>query len=49
MMNVFRRREKLLSINEDKSSDEIIEGAINLIDPMFDHPWCWNNDPKDVL
>jgi len=49
MMNVFRRREKLLSINEDKSRDEIIEGAINLIDPMFDHPWCWNNYPKDVL
>jgi len=49
MMNVFRRREKILSINEDKSREEIIEGAINLIDPMFDHPWCWNNYPKDVL
>jgi len=49
MMNVFRRREKLLAINEDKSRDEIIEGAINLIDPMFDHPWCWNNYPTDVL
>jgi hypothetical protein len=49
MMNVFRRREKLLAINEDKSRDEIIEGAINLIDPMFDHPWCWNNYPTEVL
>ena len=49
MMNVFRRREKLLSINEDKTRDEIIEGAISMIDPMFDHPWCWNNYPKEVL
>ena len=49
MMNVFRRREKLLSMNEDKSREEIIEGAIELIDGMFDHPWCWNNYPKDVL
>jgi len=49
MMNVFRRREKLLSLNEDKTKEEIIEGAIELIDGMFDHPWCWNNYPKDVL
>jgi len=49
MMNVFRRREKILAANEDKSKEEIIKGAIELIDPMFDHPWCWLNMPDEIL
>ena len=49
MMNVFKRREKILSMFEDGTKEEIIEGAISMIDPMFDHPWCWNNYPKNVL
>ena len=49
MLNVFRRREKLLTANEHKTREEIIDGAIELIDPMFDHPWCWNNFPLDLL
>ena len=49
MMNVFRRRERILATNEDKTREEIIQGAIELMDPMFDHPWCWNNYPTDVL
>ena len=49
MMNVFRRREKILASNEQKTKEEIIEGAIELIDPMFDHPWCWLNMPDEIL
>ena len=49
MMNVFRRREKILASNEQKTKEEIIEGAIELIDPMFDHPWCWSNMPDEIL
>ena len=49
MMNVFRRREKILALNEDKSKEEIIAGAIEIMDPMFDHPYAWNNYPTDVL
>ena len=49
MMNVFRRREKILAINEDKSKEEIIAGAIDIMDPMFDHPYAWNNYPTDIL
>ena len=49
MMNVFRRREKILAINEHKSKEEIIAGAIELMDPMFDHPYAWNNYPTDIL
>ena len=49
MMNVFRRREKILALNEDKTKEEIIKGAIEIMDPMFDHPYAWNNYPTDVL
>ena len=49
MMNVFRRREKILAINEDKTKEEIIAGAVEIMDPMFDHPYAWNNYPTDVL
>tara|TARA_R100001594_G_scaffold11943_2_gene26747 strand:+ start:2178 stop:3245 length:1068 start_codon:yes stop_codon:yes gene_type:complete len=49
MMNVFKRREKILALNEDKSKEEIIAGAIEIMDPMFDHPYAWNNYPTDVL
>jgi hypothetical protein len=49
MLNVFRRREKILAINEDKTKEEIIAGAIEIMDPMFDHPYAWNNYPTDVL
>ena len=49
MMNVFRRREKILALNEDKTKEEIIQGAIEVMDPMFDHPYAWSNYPTDVL
>ena len=49
MLNVFRRREKILAINEDKTKEEIIAGAVEIMDPMFDHPYAWNNYPTDVL
>ena len=49
MLNVFRRREKILALNEDKTKEEIIKGAVEIMDPMFDHPYCWNNYPIDVL
>ena len=49
MLNVFRRREKILALNEDKTKEEIIAGAVEIMDPMFDHPYAWNNYPTDVL
>ena len=49
MMNVFRRREKILTLHEDKTKEEIIAGAIEIMDPMFDHPYAWNNYPTDIL
>ena len=49
MMNVFRRREKILTMFEDGTRDEIIEGALSITEMMWDHPYIWNNYPKDVL
>jgi hypothetical protein len=28
---------------EELPKSEIIENVIDMVDPMFDHPWCWNN------
>ena len=28
---------------------KIIKGAIEIMDPMFDHPYAWNNYPTDIL
>ena len=41
--NVFRRREKILAQFEKKDAPEIIRSASEIIDPNFDHPWCWHN------
>ena len=49
MNNVFIRREKILSLNQDQDRDEIIKNAISLMDGNFDHPWCWNGIPEDLL
>ena len=38
-----------VDLPEDKTKEEIIKGAIELIDPMFDHPWCWLNMPDEIL
>ena len=43
LCKIFKRREKLLSMFEELPKSEIIENVIDMVDPMFDHPWCWNN------
>ena len=49
MNNVFIRREKILSLYQDQDRDGIIENAISLMDGNWDHPWCWNGIPEDLL
>ena len=49
MNNVFIRREKILSLNQDQDRDEIIKNAISLMDGNFDHPWSWSGMPEDLL
>ncbi len=39
--NVFKRREKILAQFEKEEPHKIIQNAVGLIDPNFDHPWCW--------
>jgi len=41
MINVFKRREKLLSQFEDLEPEQIITNVIDMVDPMLDHPYCW--------
>ena len=43
MCNVFRRREKILGQFEKKDPQNILKSAIEIIDPNFDHPYCWHN------
>lgn len=47
--NTFLRREKILSQFQHLERDEIIENAVQMIDPNFDHPWCWQGLPDELL
>jgi len=47
--NTFLRREKILSQFQHLEKEEIIENAVQMIDPNFDHPWCWQGLPEDLL
>ena len=49
MVTVFKRREKLLSQFEDLDPQQIITNTIDLIDPMFDHPYCWHGIGEENL
>jgi len=49
MNYTFMRREKILSQYQHLERDEIIENAIQMIDPNFDHPWCWQGLPEELL
>ena len=49
MNRTFIRREKLLSQFQQESREEIIDHAIDMIDPNFDHPFAWNGLPEDLL
>ena len=46
LVTEFQSTEKEI---EDKTKEEIIAGAIEIMDPMFEHPYAWNNYPTDVL
>ena len=49
MINVFRRREKLLSAFEHLEKEEILQNVIDMVDPMFDHPYCWHGIGDEFL
>ena len=34
---------------QDYTRNEIIEHAVQMIDPNFDHPFAWNGLPVDLL
>ena len=49
MITVFKRREKLLSQYENLDPQQIIENTVQMIDPMFDHPYCWHGIGEENL
>ena len=49
MCNIFRRRELILSQFEDEDKYNIISKAAEIVDPNFDHPWCWFGMPKEFM
>ena len=49
MNRTFIRREKLLSQYQGYTKEEIIEHAVSMIDPNFDHPYAWNGLPDELL
>ena len=49
MFNTFRRREAILTLFQDRSKMEIIEGAASLMDMNLDHPFAWNGMPTELL
>ena len=49
MFNTFRRREQILTLYQDHTREEIIEGAASLMDMNLDHPFAWNGMPPELL
>ena len=49
MFNTFRRREQILTLYQDYTREEIIEGAASLMDMNLDHPFAWNGMPSELL
>ena len=49
MFNTFRRREQILTLYQDFTREEIIEGAASLMDMNLDHPFAWNGMPTELL
>jgi len=49
MFNVFIRREKILTLFQDLTREEIIEGAASLMAMNLNHPFAWNGMPTELL
>ncbi len=49
LFNTFRRREKILSLFEHLTREEIIEEAAAMMDMNLDHPFAWNGMPAELL
>jgi len=49
MFNTFKRREAILTLFQDLTREEIIEGAAGLMDMNLDHPFAWNGMPPELL
>ncbi len=49
MNRTFIRREKILSQFQQESREEIIDHAVQMIDPNFEHPFAWNGLPEELL
>ena len=49
MFNTFRRRERILTLFQDLTREEIIEGAASMMDMNLDHPFAWNGMPPELL
>ena len=49
MNRTFIRREKILSQYQELTREEIIDHAVSMIDPNFDHPFAFNGLPEDLL
>ena len=49
MFRTLLRREKILSLHQDLTREEIIEKCVELIEPAFDHAYAWSDLPPDLL
>ena len=49
LLNIFRRREKLLSMYQEFDRNVLITSMIDSVDMNRDHPWAWNNIGDDNL
>jgi len=49
MNRTFMRREKILSLFQDETREEIIDHAVSMMDMNLDHPYAWNGLPANLL
>ena len=49
MRNVFKRREKIYGMFEALPKEQMIKEIAGLLDPNWDHPWCWHGMPEEFM
>lgn len=49
LVNVFIRRERILSMFQDQDRDAILSGAASMMEPFFDHPFAWSNFTPEMM
>ena len=49
LVNIFMRRERILSMFEDQDREGILMNAASMMEPFFEHPFAWSNFTPEMM